>query len=191
MKLKEGQLLSLIAVCMIALCMWAAGGCRSKPSASDRATVSGKSGAALPAAAPSEQARIQLAVEQKEPQEPAEAAESGKSEASEPAAAQPHSAATQRIHVVQKAVEATIAGKVKAAPAASKLAYAATVEPERKAGDKTAKVTYKVTNDVQGKKLAKDADGKKAEIKGTVEVKDKDHWLTVKEFKVVEEKHAK
>jgi len=81
--------------------------------------------------------------------------------------------------------EMTITGKVVAAPADAK--YAATVDSERPArgGGEMQKVTYYVTSDEQGKKLAKDA-GKTVEIKGTVERKDQERWLTVKEFKVVE-----
>ncbi len=80
--------------------------------------------------------------------------------------------------------EQTITGLVKAAPADA--AYAATVETERERAGTARKVTFRVTNDAQGKKLAKEADGKTAEIKGTVETKDRERWITVKEFKVVE-----
>jgi hypothetical protein len=91
----------------------------------------------------------------------------------------------------QQPREITITGKVKAAPAEAKAAYAATVESERKRGEEVQKVTFQVTNDEQGQKLAKEADGKTAEITGTVERKGEEHWLTVKEFKIVEAQPAK
>ena len=47
-------------------------------------------------------------------------------------------------------------------------------------------VVYKVTGDEVGKKLAKEADGKTVEAKGTVATKDDAKWLTVKEYKLVE-----
>jgi len=88
----------------------------------------------------------------------------------------------------QQPGERTITGKVKAAEAGA--AYAATVEAQWTRGDQTMKVTLQVTNDEQGKKLAQEADGKTAEIKGTIERKGDERWLTVKEFKIVEEKPA-
>jgi hypothetical protein len=84
--------------------------------------------------------------------------------------------------------EMTITGKVTAAAADAK--YAATVEGEREMRGEMRKFTFQVTNDEQGKKLAKEANGKTAEIKGTVERKETERWLTVKEFKIVEEKPA-
>jgi len=80
----------------------------------------------------------------------------------------------------------TVTGDVKAMPAGNEMKAAAMVEVERKVGDKVEKMAYRVTDDDQGKKLAKEADGKKAEVKGTVEEKDKALWLTVTEFKIVE-----
>ncbi len=84
--------------------------------------------------------------------------------------------------------EQTVTGEVKAAE--PNAAYAATVEFERERAGAARKVTLRVTNDEQGKKLAKEANGKTAEIKGTVETKDRERWITVKEFKIVEPKAA-
>jgi len=85
--------------------------------------------------------------------------------------------------------EVTLTGTVKAITAeAGKVAPAAMLEvTEKGTGAVPVVVTYSVTNDEQGKKLAKDANGKKAEIKGTVETKGEAMWLTVKEFKVLGE----
>jgi len=83
-----------------------------------------------------------------------------------------------------------VKGTVKAAPADAK--HAATVETIREMTGGPQKVTMYVTNDEQGKKLAKEADGKTAEIKGVISIDEKAEgrpmWLTVKEFKIVEEK---
>jgi len=84
-----------------------------------------------------------------------------------------------------------ITGTVKASGADSKLGCPATVESRKRVGEKWEKVIYNVVNDDNGKKLAKEADGKRVEIKGTVETKDKVEWLTVKEFTVVVPKAAK
>ena len=48
-------------------------------------------------------------------------------------------------------------------------------------------VTYSVTLDENGKKLA-DLAGKKVEVTGTVEVKDEVKWITVENSKAVETK---
>jgi hypothetical protein len=87
----------------------------------------------------------------------------------------------------------TVTGTVKAVAAEpGTKAPAAMVEvTEKGPGPAPVVVTYKVTNDEQGKKLAKEANGKKAEIKGTVETKGEESWLTVKEFKVLETTGAK
>jgi ketosteroid isomerase-like protein len=57
------------------------------------------------------------------------------------------------------------------------------------AGDKD-KVVYRVTSDDVGKKMAKEADGKTVEAKGTIAEKKTDagteKWITVKEYKIVE-----
>jgi len=72
--------------------------------------------------------------------------------------------------------EQTITGIVRAA--APDAPEAATV----RVGD----VTYKVTKDDNGRKVAADANGKKAEIKGNVEDKDGVKWITVLGAKLVE-----
>ncbi len=82
----------------------------------------------------------------------------------------------------------TITGMVKAAEAGSQ--YAATVETEWTRGGETQKATLQVANDEQGKKLAAEANGKKAEIKGTIQRQGDERVLTVKEFKLAEEKPA-
>lgn len=86
----------------------------------------------------------------------------------------------------------TMTGKVKAAPADAK--YAATFETEREMTGGRRLVTMYVTDDEQGKKLAKEAAGKTAEIKGVISIDEKAEgrpmWVTVQEFKIVEEKPA-
>ena len=47
-------------------------------------------------------------------------------------------------------------------------------------------VLYRVTNDEKGRQLAREADGCDAEVKGIVEEKDDDKWITVDSFKVLE-----
>jgi len=47
-------------------------------------------------------------------------------------------------------------------------------------------VVYKVSRNAVGEKLAKEANGKTVEAKGTVATKDDAKWLTVKEYKLVE-----
>lgn len=82
-----------------------------------------------------------------------------------------------------------VTGKVAAVPADSK--YAATVETEIHMAGGMQKVTLQVVKDEQGEKLAKDAMGKTAEVKGIVSIpveKDAPRTITVKEFKIVEEK---
>jgi hypothetical protein len=74
------------------------------------------------------------------------------------------------------AEEQTITGIVRAA--APDAPEAATV----RVGD----VVYKVTKDDNGRKVATDANGKKAEIKGTVEDRDGVKWITVISAKLVE-----
>ena len=74
------------------------------------------------------------------------------------------------------AEEQTITGIVTAA--AKEAPEAATV----RVGD----ATYKVTKDDNGRKVATEANGKKAEIKGNVEDKDGAKWITVLSAKLVE-----
>ena len=74
------------------------------------------------------------------------------------------------------AEEQTVTGIVRAA--APDAAEAATV----RVGD----VVYKVVKDDNGRKVATDANGKKAEIKGNVEDKDGVKWITVLGAKLVE-----
>jgi len=89
-------------------------------------------------------------------------------------------------------MEMTITGAVKAIGQPVEKGPVAMVEVSEKGpGAVPVVVTYSVTNDEQGKKLAKDANGKKAEIKGTVVHKDHDSWITVKEFKILEAAPAK
>lgn len=82
--------------------------------------------------------------------------------------------------------EVKLTGTVKAAAKDSKLACPCTVTV--KVDDKD--VVYNVRDDKGGlgKKLAQEADGKQAEIVGFVHEKGDTKWLTVKEFKVLEEK---
>ncbi|HEY3324147.1 MAG TPA: hypothetical protein VGP72_27085 [Planctomycetota bacterium] len=51
---------------------------------------------------------------------------------------------------------------------------------------KDGKVIYKITKDDNGKKVAAEAKGKKVEIKGKVEEKDGEKWITVTSCKIVE-----
>jgi cell division protein FtsI/penicillin-binding protein 2 len=74
------------------------------------------------------------------------------------------------------AAQVMIVGVVKASAADAK--EAATL----KAGP----VTYKIVKDDNGKIVAKDANGKKVEIQGTVANKDGAKWITVSVCKIVE-----
>jgi hypothetical protein len=92
----------------------------------------------------------------------------------------------------EMATEATVTGSVKAIGQPVEKGPVAVVEVQSKtAAGLPEVITYRVVNDDQGKKLAKDANGKQAEVKGTVTTKDGDRWLTVKEFKVIETAAAK
>jgi len=70
----------------------------------------------------------------------------------------------------------TVTGFVKAAPAGAE--EAATV--------KVGAVVYKITNDANGKTVAKEAANKKVEIKGNVTQKGGVKWIAVTSCKIVE-----
>jgi len=83
----------------------------------------------------------------------------------------------------------TVTGKVTAAPADAK--YAATFDTEMEMAGGKQPVTLQVIKNDQGQKLAKDAAGKTAKVKGIVTIpteKDAPRTIDVKEFTIVEEK---
>ena len=77
----------------------------------------------------------------------------------------------------------TVRGTVKAVTDVA--GCAATVTARTRVGEEMKEVVYNVVDDENGKKLAKDADGKHATIKGTVQTKEAVEWLTVTEFTVM------
>ena len=87
--------------------------------------------------------------------------------------------------------EITLRGEVKACPADCKLGCPATLEVRRRVTGKFERVIYNVVNDENGIKLAEGANGKRTQIKGTVQIKDRLNWLTVKEFRVIEKEGKK
>jgi hypothetical protein len=82
-------------------------------------------------------------------------------------------------YAAEAAKAVTVTGQVKAVTGVA--GCVATVTVHKEGG----MVAYNVVDDEIGKKLAKEADGKRAEIKGTVETKDKIECLTVTEFRVL------
>jgi len=89
--------------------------------------------------------------------------------------------------VAQEEEVVTITGKVTACAADCPKGCPCTVTVKQRVDDRVITTVYRVTNDDNGKKLAQEADGKKAEVKGTVSIKEDEKWITVQEYKVIEE----
>jgi len=85
-------------------------------------------------------------------------------------------------YAAEAAKAVTVTGQVKAVTGVAGCVATVTVE---KVGEATKTVVYNVVDTPAGQRLAAEANGKKVEIKGTVETKDKVECLTVTEFKVL------